>query len=215
MTAVLLRTRGATIAFSWASALIETPLQAFSFATATWKLVRNCRVALAIAFAIPFAALRAEEELPPGQETLPPLAVTALRGSSMLPTSTFEISTFDADQLRRSPYWTTDDFLRQLPGFSLFRRTSSLVANPTTQGASLRGIGPSGASRSLVLFDGIPLNDAFGGWVHWSQINLRHAERIEVVRGGGSAAWGNTALGGVIQIVPRRPEPHTLESQFT
>ncbi len=133
----------------------------------------------------------------------------------MLPAATFEISAFDADQLRRSPYWTTDDFLRQLPGFSLFRRTSSLVANPTTQGASLRGIGPSGASRSLVLFDGIPLNDAFGGWVHWSQINLRHAERIEVVRGGGSAAWGNTALGGVIQIVPRRPEPHTLESQFT
>jgi hypothetical protein len=42
MTAVLLRTRGATIAFSWASALIETPLQAFSFATASVKFVGNC-----------------------------------------------------------------------------------------------------------------------------------------------------------------------------
>lgn len=146
---------------------------------------------------------------------LAPLTVTALRGRSLLDASTFGISSFEASDLKRSPYWTTDDFLRQVPGFSLFRRTSSIVANPTTQGASLRGIGPSATSRSLVLFDGAPLNDAFGGWVNWSQINLRHAERIEVVRGGGSAAWGNTALGGVIQIVPRLPEPNTFETQHT
>jgi hypothetical protein len=41
--------------------------------------------------------------------------------------------------------------LRDVPGFSLFKRSSSLVANPTTQGISLRGIGSSGASRTLVL----------------------------------------------------------------
>ena len=44
---------------------------------------------------------------------------------------------------------TLDDTLRQIPAFSLFRRTSSLVAHPTTQGVSLRGIGPSGVSRTL------------------------------------------------------------------
>jgi outer membrane receptor protein involved in Fe transport len=146
---------------------------------------------------------------------LVPLTVTALRGLSPIASSAFEVTAFDATELSQSPYWTSDDFLRQVPGFSLFRRTSSLVANPTTQGASLRGIGPSGASRSLVLMDGVPLNDAFGGWVYWSQINLRHAARVEVVRGGGSAAWGNTALGGVIQIVSRRPEPDTLETQLS
>ncbi|MFU8892032.1 MAG: TonB-dependent receptor [Luteolibacter sp.] len=145
---------------------------------------------------------------------LAPLTVTALRGQSLLEGSTFAISSFVADDFNRSPHWTADDFLRQVPGFSLFRRTSSLVANPTIQGASLRGIGPSATSRSLVLFDGVPLNDAFGGWVNWSQINLRHADRIEVVRGGGSAAWGNTALGGVIQIVPRLAEPRTMETQL-
>ncbi len=160
------------------------------------------------------ATSRAEVSAIP-DDTLPPLTVTALRGQSLLENSTFSITTFDADDFDRSPAWTADDFLRQIPGFSLFRRTSSFVANPTTQGASLRGIGPSGTSRSLVLFDGVPLNDAFGGWVNWSQINLRHAERIEVVRGGGSAAWGNTALGGVIQIVPRLPEPRMLETHFS
>ncbi len=58
--------------------------------------------------------------------------------------------------LTRSPAMTLDDALRDVPGFSLFRRTSSLLAHPTTQGVSLRGIGPSGAGRTLVLFDGIP-----------------------------------------------------------
>ena len=55
-------------------------------------------------------------------------------------------------------------------GFTLFRRSSSLVANPTTQGVSLRGTGSSGASRTLVLWDGIPLNDPFGGWVYWDRV---------------------------------------------
>src|SRR5712692_8133995 len=52
-----------------------------------------------------------------------------------------------------------DDTLRQVPGFTLFRRTGSRVANPTSQGVSLRGLGGSGASRALVLDDGVPLND--------------------------------------------------------
>ncbi len=170
------------------------------------------------AAAVSLAALSfagAEDEMAEGTSGLAPLTVTAQRGlSPAAGGGTFDVSIFGRDELEGGAYWTADDFLRGIPGFSLFRRTSSLVANPTTQGASLRGIGPSGASRSLVLFDGVPLNDAFGGWVPWSQINLRQADRVEVVRGGGSAAWGNTALGGVIQIVPRHPEPMTLESQL-
>jgi outer membrane receptor protein involved in Fe transport len=108
-----------------------------------------------------------------------------------------------------------DDLLRRIPGFSLFRRTGSLAANPTTQGASLRGIGPSGASRALVLFDGAPFNDAFGGWVYWGQLDTGAIDRVEVVRGGGSAAWGNTALGGVIQVLPKLPEQSLLSAEFS
>ena len=67
-----------------------------------------------------------------------------------------------------------DDRLRDIPGFSLFKRSSSVVANPTTQGVSLRGIGSSGASRTLMLWDGVPANDPFGGWVYWSQIGRAH-----------------------------------------
>jgi outer membrane cobalamin receptor len=113
-------------------------------------------------------------------------------------------------EVRRSAAQTVDDLLRQVPGFSLFRRSSSVVTHPTTQGVSLRGVGPSGASRTLVLLDGIPLNDPFGGWVYWSRVPVDGVERIEVVRGGGSGVWGNSALGGVVQILTRRPAGRSL-----
>lgn len=98
-----------------------------------------------------------------------------------------------------------DRALRAEPAFSLFRRTDSLAANPTAQGVSLRGLGPSGASRSLVLLDGVPLNDPFGGWVPWTQLPTLALAGAEIRSGGGSAAWGNAALGGVIALVTRPP----------
>jgi outer membrane cobalamin receptor len=111
----------------------------------------------------------------------------------------------DATTLATTPTATLDSALRSVPSFSLFRRSDSLTANPTTQGVSLRGLGPSGASRSLVLLDGIPLNDPFGGWVNWGQLSRDAIERIELVPGGGATAWGNSALGGVVQVFGRVP----------
>ena len=98
---------------------------------------------------------------------------------------------------------TLDDALRQVPGFSIFRRSSSRNSNPTTQGVSLRGVGASGASRSLVLFDGVPLNDAFGGWVQWNRITPIAVEQVEVVRGGASSLYGSGSLSGTLDIIPR------------
>jgi outer membrane receptor protein involved in Fe transport len=99
-----------------------------------------------------------------------------------------------------------DDVLRSVPGFQLFRRSSSRVSNPTTQGASLRGLSSSGASRALVLADNTPLNDPFGGWVHWNEIPAAAVDRIEVARGGASDVYGGAAVSGVVQVVTRDPE---------
>ena len=101
---------------------------------------------------------------------------------------------------------TIDDALKLVPGFTLFRRTSSRVSNPTAQGVTLRGLGGTGASRSLVLVDGVPLNDAFGGWVYWDKIPQVAIDRIEVVRGSGSDLYGADAVGGVVQLLTMRPE---------
>lgn len=95
---------------------------------------------------------------------------------------------------------TIDDVLRQVPGFSLFRRSGSLTANPTSQGVSLRGVGANGASRALVLLDGVPLNSPFGGWVYWNRLPRVSVENVQVYNGATSDLYGSGALGGVINI---------------
>jgi len=95
---------------------------------------------------------------------------------------------------------TIDDVLRQAPGFSLFRRAGSLSANPTSQGVSLRGVGANGASRAVVLVDGVPLNSPFGGWVYWNRLPRVSIENVQVSNGGTSDLYGSGALGGVINI---------------
>jgi iron complex outermembrane receptor protein len=138
------------------------------------------------------------------------LVVTATRSEQRVADVPASVSIVSADQIERSPAVVADDVLRQIPTFSLFRRTSSIAANPTAQGVSLRGIGPSGVSRTLVLLDDIPFNDPFGGWVYWTRVPLMNAERIEIIDGATSSLYGNYAMGGVINIVTNRPTPGTL-----
>ncbi len=107
--------------------------------------------------------------------------------------------------LRTSASIALDDQLRQLPGVELFRRSPSLVANPTSQGVSLRGLGSTSASRTLVTEDDVPLNDPLGGWIHWQEQPELAIHSIEVVRGGASDLYGSSAIGGVINVVPTLP----------
>ncbi len=100
-----------------------------------------------------------------------------------------------------------DEALRQVPGFSLFRRTTSAAANATIQGASLRGLGPNGAGRALVLLDGAPQNDPFGGWVFWTRLDPLLIEGARLARGGGAGPFGPQALTGAIDLVEARPAP--------
>ena len=144
------------------------------------------------------------------------VSVTPTRTEQRLGDVAASVNIIDRETLRRSPAVVADDVLRLVPTFSLFRRTSSLSAHPTAQGVSLRGIGPSGVSRSLVLIDGVPFNDPFGGWVYWTRVPLESVERIEVVDGASSSVYGNYAMGGVINVVSSRPRPRTfdLRTQF-
>ncbi len=138
------------------------------------------------------------------------LVVTATRSEQRITNVPASINIVTNEQIEQSPAVVADDVLRQVPTFSLFRRTSSIAANPTAQGVSLRGIGPSGVSRTLVLLDDVPFNDPFGGWVYWTRVPMMNAERIEIIDGATSSLYGNYAMGGVINIVTNRPTPRTL-----
>jgi outer membrane receptor protein involved in Fe transport len=138
------------------------------------------------------------------------VSVTATRTETRLDDTPASSLVLNAEDVAATPALTLDDLLRQVPGFGLFRRSGSRTANPTAQGVSLRGLGASGASRTLVLEDGLPLNDPFGGWVYWGRVPRAAVASVEVVRGGASDLYGSDALGGVIQLRMRRAEPGGL-----
>ncbi len=132
------------------------------------------------------------------------LVVTATRGAERLP-SAASSTVLTSAELANMAAGSLDDALRATPGFTLFRRSSSRVANPTTQGVTLRGVSGSGASRTLVLADGVPLNDPFGSWVYWNRVPTAAVDRVEVVRGATGDLYGAGALGGVVQLLTVQP----------
>jgi outer membrane receptor protein involved in Fe transport len=142
------------------------------------------------------------------------VVVTATRTEEPLVDTVSLVTPFTEKALARSPALVIDDTLRRVPGFSLFRRSSSIYSHPTTQGVSLRGIGPSGASRSLVLWNGIPLNDPFGNWIYFNRLPSLSLRSVEVARGATSQLYGSSALGGTIQLLPRAPEESTLDMRM-
>ena len=141
------------------------------------------------------------------------VTVTAYRtplGELESPATTRVLST---QELRQSAAITLDGQLRLAAGVETFRRSSSLVANPSSQGLSLRGLGSTSASRTLVTEDDIPLNDAFAGWIHWEELPELSIRSVELVRGGASDLYGSSAIGGVVNVLPVRPESKHLELQ--
>jgi outer membrane receptor protein involved in Fe transport len=108
-----------------------------------------------------------------------------------------------ADDLARSAAPTLDGALRAVPSLATLRRSTSLAADPSSQGLNLRGVGPSAVSRTLLLEDGVPLNDPFGGWIAWRGVPRLGLARVEVAPGGASALYGSFALGGVVALVSR------------
>jgi len=159
---------------------------------------------------VPFARALSVSASPPTVEVVlrragfnEEVTVTASRRAERLGDSPASVAVLSREELLASASVALDEVLRHVPGFTLFRRTGSRAANPTTQGASLRGVGGSGAGRAVVLDDGIPLNDAFGGWVYWGRVPRAAIERAEVLRGGASSLYGSGALTGVVQVFRR------------
>lgn len=121
------------------------------------------------------------------------------------------VTVIDRAEIARSPHRLADDLLRTLPSVGTFRRSSSLIADPTSQGLNLRGVGPSAVSRALVLRDGVPINDPFGGWVYWRALSPLGIQRVEAAPSGASALFGDFALGGVVQLISRPIEDRALD----
>jgi outer membrane receptor protein involved in Fe transport len=145
------------------------------------------------------------------QQAAEQVTVTGTKLPEAVGSGAFSSTTLTQEQLSTAD--RLDLALEQVPGLSLFRRTDSVSANASTQGVSLRAIAPSGAGRALVLLDGIPLNDPFGGWVIWTALPYEDIGSAEVIRGAGAGPYGAGALTGTILLNERAENTTLLDVQ--
>ncbi len=117
----------------------------------------------------------------------------------------FDTVVVDRDRLAGSASGRLEEVLRDVPGFQLFRRSDSRSANPTSQGATLRALGGNASSRILLILDGVPQTDPFGGWISWPAYHPERLGEARVTRGGGSGVQGPGALAGTIELASATP----------
>jgi iron complex outermembrane recepter protein len=135
--------------------------------------------------------------------TLRDVVVSATRSPEPLAKVPSAATVLTREQIERTPFregHQADDLLRYVPDVQP-SNLGSRYNHPTAQAVSLRGLG---SRRALVLLDGVPLNDGFGGWINWGMVP-NTLDRIEVVPGGSSNLYGTWAMGGVIHLITERP----------
>lgn len=114
------------------------------------------------------------------------------------------------EQIANHPATSFDDLLRTLPNVVVNRSWGMFSKNSSV---TMRGMDAS--ARTLVLLNGSPLNKTAGGTVVWDMINPESVERIEVIKGPGSAIYGNNAMGGVINIITKTPPSEKIKGSIS
>jgi vitamin B12 transporter len=116
-----------------------------------------------------------------------------------------DLERIDRERLAGSASNRLEEVLRDVAGFQLFRRSDARSANPTSQGATLRALGGNASSRALLILDGVPQTDPFGGWIDWPAYDPQRLGSARVTRGGGAVANGPGALAGTIELASAPP----------
>ena len=141
--------------------------------------------------------------LPPPE---PPAQVIVVTGRALpdpAAARAYDVETIGQERLKNAPTHQLDEILKSVPGLQLFRRSDSTTGHPTSQGVTLRSLGGNASSRALLVLDGVPQSDPFGGWVNWPAYDPQGLAQVRVTRGGGSVAYGPGALAGVIDMTSR------------
>lgn len=179
------------------------------------RVARLCGLLASCLFVTAAAAERSDHVDRESPElTTDEIVISATKAPEPARQSAASVTVVTKEQIDRSPYpggHQLDDLLRSVPGVQP-ATLSSRYNHPTAQSVTLNGLG---ARRTLVLLDGVPLNDGFGGWVNWGLIPNDIA-RVEIVPGGASNLYGAWAMGGVIHVITSTPaggSGFTVDSQ--
>ena len=140
---------------------------------------------------------------PPPPSPQPAIIVTGKALPESKGERAYDVVRITQKQIEQSPSHELDQVLKDVPGLQLFRRSDARSGHPTSQGMTLRALGGNASSRALLVLDGVPQTDPFGGWVNWPGYDPADLAEIRVIRGGGSVVDGPGSLAGTIEMTSR------------
>lgn len=135
------------------------------------------------------------------QIKLKEVVVTATRTKRKVEDIPAQVDVINSKKIEDFPVSNIDDILRTSANVYVNRSWGIFSKNSSV---TMRGL--TSSARTLVLIDGVPKNKIAGGLVNWHNINPDNIERIEIIKGPASALYGNNAMGGVINIITKKPE---------
>ena len=138
---------------------------------------------------------RVDLHLPVSAVLLSPTIVTAAKRSQLLDQAITSVAVVDQQQISQRAVNRIDEALDRAPGVQLI----SGQVNIRGSSGFVQGLG----SRVLLLVDGVPANQGDRGGINWDVIPVDRVERVEVVKGAGSALYGSSAFGGVVNLITR------------
>ncbi len=142
----------------------------------------------------------------PAAHRLDAVVVSATRNEIPVFDAAQSVTVVTEEEIMASPFERVEDILRYTVGYYNTSHYGTQTGGISSHFV-MRGVG---RNRTLMLLDGVPLNDNFNNsiaWVAWTLIPKETIARIEIVRGPTSAVYGSEGLGGVIHIITKNPAP--------
>lgn len=137
------------------------------------------------------------------------VTVTATRAAKRLEDAPGSVSVIGRSSLHTRAIARVDQAVGTTPGVYNHRPN---VLDDGHGSLELRGL--PGQKRTLVMMDGVPMNDGYNGGFRFAGFAAEDLERVEVVRGPSSSLYGGYAMGGAVNFVTRMPERRTLRADF-
>jgi len=146
-------------------------------------------------------------------QAISPVVVTATREGIAVTEAPASVTIIDEEQIEQRRAARIGDVLGEVPG--LYVRSNTRSAQfPSSGQASISIRGVPRTTRTLVMIDGQPINNALSGGINVSSIMLDNVHRVEIVRGPYSALYGGNAMGGVINILTKTPDKREIQGKI-
>lgn len=160
----------------------------------------------AILFIINLSAQEKQKDSINANELSEVTVVTATRTERALSSLPLPITIITAEAIAKSGVTRLNEILNEQTGIILIPDESGF------EGIQMQGLD---AAYTMILIDGVPLVGRSSGVLDLSRVSVGNIERIEIVKGASSALYGSEAMGGVINVITKRPKKDILEGSFS